>query len=259
MDQLDSYTLSMRVAFKGTLDGKALDTADIYTRTFSLNPPAHFTIIQTYDDKGSQTTIVRGWVGDVLYSRAGLDAPCTAQVVSSTDHPALNPAILLRPMVQGKEMGRETVNGVQARHFVMDTLQNANTQISGDVFIADPIAYVAKYSMAVKGGEEYFGKGLKGEETTTFEVRDPGAKKPVAIPAGCPPAVIDLPATPDATNVSRSLSQLDYTTASGIAKTTTFYQEQLKTLGWTLESSSVAPERSQPAPGVGPIPIFQSS
>jgi hypothetical protein len=254
LDQLDSYALSLRVSFKGIQDGQTVDMIDLYTRTYSLDPAMLFTTIQTTDDNGKPTTFLRGWIDDVLYMRAGLAEPCTARVVSSADHQTFNPAVLLRPIMQGKEMERETMNGVPARHYVMDTLQNANTQISGEVWIADPGAFVVKYVMFLKGGEEYFGKGNQGEQMIEYEVRDAGAKKPVAIPVDCPPPVTDLPAMPDATDLTRSLTQLSYTTASGIAETAAFYQEQMKALGWDLESSSAPSASAQEPTGMGAIP-----
>ncbi len=250
LDKLDSYDLTLRVSFKGTRGAQTVDATDLYTRSFSLNPAAQFTTIQTTDDDGKPTMLMQGLVGDVQYVRTGQNEPCIAQMVSSTDRHILNPVVLLKPILQGTGVGPEAVNGVPTRHYVMETLRNPDTEMSGEVWIAEKNAFVVKYALLVKGGEQYFGKGSKGEQTLAFEVRDVGAKKTVAIPKGCLPPVTDLPAMPDAANVKRSLMELSYTTASGLPKTVAFYQDQMKTLGWTLESSpsmSSQPSASEPA------------
>ncbi len=251
-DKLDSYDLTLRVSFKGTLDAQSVDSTDLYTRSFSLNPAAQFTTIQTTGDDGKSTVIMQGLVGDVQYARLGLDMPCTAHTATSADRRILNPVVLLKPIFQGKDTGPETVNGVPTRHYVMETLRNSDTEMGGEVWIAEKNAFVVKYVLLVKGGEQYFGKGRKGEETLALEVRDVGAKKTVAIPKGCLPPVTDLPAMPDAANVKRSLMELSYTSASGLPKTVAFYQDQMKASGWTLESS---PSMStQPPAGAPPVP-----
>jgi hypothetical protein len=257
LDSLDSYTFSLRVSFKGTREGAALDKTDLYTRTFSLSPPAQFTTIQTTDDDGKPVTLMQGFSGTVQYARAGLDEPCAVRARSATGGASFNPVVLLTPILQGNDKGPETVNGVPARHYVMDAVRNSNTQMSGEVWIAEPGAFVVKYALRVQGGEAYFGKGSEGEQTLAFEVREAGARKPVALPSGCPPPVVDLPAMADAANVTRSLSKLSYTTASGIAATEAFYREQMKALGWTLESNaapSEPPIAAQPPAGMGAMP-----
>lgn len=244
LDQLDSYNLTLRVSYKGTRDAQTVNVTDLYTRSFSLNPAAQFTTIQTTGDDGKPTLLVQGLAGDVQYARTGTAEPCTARTATSAGRRILNPVVLLKPFFRGQDMGPETVNGLPARHYVMETLRDADTEMSGEVWIAEKNAFVVKYALLVKGGEAYFGKGSKGEQTLAFELRDVGAKKSVVVPDGCPPPVTDLPAMPDATNVKRSLMELSYTTASGIAKTTAFYQEQMKALGWTLESMPTAPVQS---------------
>jgi hypothetical protein len=147
---------------------------------------------------------------------------------------------MLRPVWYGKEMGQETVNGVAARHYAIDasSLGQGPSEVSGDVWIADPGAFVVRYELRIKADEAYFGKGTKGEQTTVYELKDIGAKKEMALPAGCPPPVSDLPAMPDAADLVRGPFALTYTTASGMAKTVSFYQEKMKALGWILESSA---------------------
>lgn len=254
LDRLDSYTLSLRVSFKGTQDGQALDTTDIYTRAVSQEPPVQFTTIQTTDDAGKPASFLRGWVGDVLYMRAGSEEPCTARIVSSDDRESFNPAALIPPILQGKEIGLETVNGVSARHYAANAGQGPGAQMSADVWIAEPAGYIVRYSMSLKGGEEYLGRGRTGEKTLSFEINDAGARKPVAVPAGCPPPVMDLPALPGAANLDRSLSRLSFTTPASLEEAAAFYKDQMKALGWSLEASSTPPESSQPQSGALNLP-----
>ncbi len=251
LEKLDSYEMTLQISFKGSRDAQSVNTTDFYTRSFSLNPAAQFTTSQTTGEDGKPTLFMQGLVGDVEYARVGLDAACTAQTTAS-DHQFFNPVVLLRPFYQGKDMGQETVNGLPTRHYVMEPLRTAETEMSGDVWISDKNAFVVKYSALIKGGEQYFGKGIKGERTLTFELRDVGAKKTVAIPNGCLPPVTDLPAMADATNVKRSLAELSYTTASGLEKTLAFYEERMKALGWTMEATSSVP--AQPAASGPSIP-----
>jgi hypothetical protein len=159
---------------------------------------------------------------------------------------------LIKPFTQGKEIGLETVNGVSTRHYGTNA-QGANAQLNGEVWIAEPSGYIVKYSMSLKGGEEYFGKGIIGEQTISFEVSDTDANTPVPIPLGCPPPVTNLPAMPDAANLERSLSQVSFTTAASIDDTVAFYKDQMNLLGWNLESSSI-PSSTQLLPGSEQLP-----
>lgn len=254
VDQLTSYTVALRVSFKGTQDGQPLDTTEIYTRMVAQDPAAQFTTIQTTGEDGKLTTYLRGWVGDVLYMRGGSEAPCTARVISTADRQTFNPAALVNPIVQGNEVGLESVNGLSAHHYVINAAQGANAQISGEVWIAEPARYVVRYVMSLKGGEEYFGKGITGEKTISFEVSDAGANKPVALPEGCPPPLTNIPAMPDAAGLTRSLTQLSYTTTASMDDVAAFYKDQMKSLGWSLKSSSTASALTQPPSGLENIP-----
>lgn len=237
LENLESYTLLVQVGFKGTEKGRLIETTDFYTRSLTLDPPARFTIVQTTVD-GKNDIAIHGLVGDTLYSRTGSDVACLAGKSSMKDLRAIDPVYVLKPIRYGRDKGLETVNGATARHYVGDPISNASTLIKGEVWIAEPGNYVVKYALQVKGDESYFGEGTSGEQSIEYDLRDIAAKKAVAIPPGCPPPVLDLPALPDAVGVTRSLNQLSYTTVTGLSKTIAFYQERMKALGWTVESST---------------------
>ncbi len=239
LDALDSYSLVLRLSFKGMRDGQAVDSTDIYTHTVSRAPAAQFTTVQTTDPDGKPLRLLYGSIGQVRYTQGGADQPCRVRWgEAAAAGGALNPAQMLKPALRGKEAGRETVNGIPTRHYTLtassfDPVLQANA--SGDLWIAETGDYVVRYLLRVQGDEAYYGAGVQGEQTTALELTDVGAKKPVVPPAGCPPPFIDFPVMTDATQVVRTPWGVSYRTGAGLDKTAAFYKEQMKALGWVLE------------------------
>jgi len=103
----------------------------------------------------------------------------------------------------------------------------------GEMWIATDGGYVVKYLLTTTGKDDLFGDGVEGVLTWDYELT--GINQPVAIalPAGCPAVLADVPALPDATAVVNGPGDLSFDTATGITDVVAFYTGKLPPLGWT--------------------------
>lgn len=251
LDRLEGYDLTLHISFKGTQDGRPVETSNHYTHRVRHNPPAQFTTVEVTGVDAKPTKLVFGSAGNVQYAQTAADQPCTAQS-KSAGASAFNPATLLRPVRQAKFIGSETIGGTPARHYALDANSYGPgfpAETTGDLWLADAGGFVVKYVLRVRAGEAYFGKGNQGEQTTTFELAASGAA-PLVLPAGCPP-VSDLPAMSDASDLERTPWGLSYLTAADVRTIISFYIVQMKPLGWALQSSS--DQGSAASAGVGDV------
>lgn len=243
LERLDHYQYTFKIAFNGTRDGQKMAVETTYSRVWSRESKAQFSTIDTSNQDGKPVRLLFGSIGEAHYYRAGPDAPCEVgwgKPGSAEDE--LDPVTLLVPVRQAQPVGKETVNGVPSLRYAVDArafASAAGATVKGELSMAETGGYVTKYVLGIKGDESYWGKGLSGERTLDFEVRNAGVRQAVAPPAGCPAPQSDLPALPDAANVERTPWGIRYTTPARLEQVAAFYRERMKALGWELKSSFV--------------------
>ena len=90
-----------------------------------------------------------------------------------------------------------------------------------------------KYSLHIRGGKEYFGEGVEGEQSFEYKLSQVNAGIEPELPEGCLPVLMEIPAMADAYSLSRLPGVLAYSSASTPAAITEFYTGELPAMGWT--------------------------
>lgn len=233
LEQLSSYQLTLTISFKGQRDGQAWEWKDLDTRRFSRQPAAQFTTLTMRDENDQSLPIMYGNLDGAHYFQKGAEACQVSSGEQASNSEGLNPAALLPPIATVKEVGQETVAGVTSRHYAIAETSNG-LQTTGEVWLAEPDGYVIKYDLTLQAGEQFFGKGIEGTQTFHYEVSGINSLQAVALPAGCPAVLTEIPAMPDALNLVRRPGSMAFTTPSDLKSIQSFYQDKLKALGWTL-------------------------
>jgi hypothetical protein len=236
LDGLDSYHQELRIAFQGSNSGQAASFEDVYISDFQRQPLARFITMKTTDEQGHPSIITAGSIAEAHYYQPDQDKPC--MVKWGTQAPggaeAINPATFLPPVQSATDAGKETINGVAARHYQLKAEADM-AQGRGDFWLAEKGGYVVKYTLTIQGSQG--SSESKGDQTFTYELSKVNNEQAIALPEGCPAVLSNIPAMADATNLMRMPSALDYTSPSSVDTIGTFYQDQMKQLGWVLVSN----------------------
>jgi len=236
LDNLENYTASLTVSFKGTQTGQAIDQTDSYLQTEWPKLPAQFTSIHTRDDSGAPQVILSGAVGDAQYYQADPASPCTVDWGAAASGPAdFQPASLLPVVGAAKLADEQTLDGVATKHYTFDAASlglPSDATASGETWIAKTGGYVMKYVLDITGTDSVFGTGISGTRHMEYALSEVGAHAQVVYPAGCEPVLSDVPAMDDATDLVRLPGLLAYSTSSSAADIFAFYEDKLTAMGW---------------------------
>lgn len=244
LDQLDSYRLSMTVAFKGKRDGQPAGWNDVHTRVFSRQPAAQFTTLATRDENGQPLQRLSGSVDEAHYFQAGADQTCQVRWGESAEGgEQMNLTALLPPIARAKDIGQETVNGVPTRRYTIAEEANG-AQAKGELWIAESGGYVVRYDLSIQGNEQFFGPGIEGTQTFQYEVSEVNTLHDVPLPPGCPAVLTEIPIMPDAREVVRLPGSLSFATSSRLESAEAFYQAEMKAQAWELLARHA--EKAQP-------------
>jgi hypothetical protein len=136
------------------------------------------------------------------------------------------------------------LGGIATQHYTFNATSLSlpeGTIANGEVWIAKNGGYVVKYMLEITGADAFFGKGIQGTRQVEYSLSGVGANPEVVYPTGCEPVLADMPATEDASDVTRLPGLLEYSTNAATADILTFYTNQLTTLGWE-EVSGLGPD-----------------
>ncbi|HEX7542224.1 MAG TPA: hypothetical protein VF352_08845 [Anaerolineales bacterium] len=236
-----SYHAILTISFDGTQNGQTARWTDTYDVLANQNPPAHqLTLksepLQTNGPAGQQLTEVNG-----IRYELGADGSCTISQVKQGSSLAetMEPASLLPGILGAGAKGTETVNGIVSAHYAFDTrslTQQLTATSYGDIWVASQGGYVVSYIATVQGGADYFGQGLEGKRSYTYNLTVNNKPMTIDIPAICPAGMVDAPAMPDAQNLRQMPGVTTFTTPSDSTAATAFYQKQLPGAGWAVAS-----------------------
>ena len=167
---------------------------------------------------------------------------CTGEAVDAAadaSADAIDPASLLLPILSATAVGSETVNGVAATHYrfdaaglPIDPASVGGATVAGDAWIADAGGYLVRYALEVTPAAGATGSAATRQSWRYDLTTSPDA--PVALPDGCLPVPLDLPATADATDVRRTSGGLAYHAPSTPREVASFYWDRLLSDGWSL-------------------------
>jgi hypothetical protein len=180
-------------------------------------------------------------------ARASAKSPCRASV---EDKPTtqLEPASLLRPY-QGVTLSpsAEKQNGVSVKHGALDgkAVRTASqSKAEGEVWVAAQGGFIVRYVLQLDGGEDEWGKGVKGIMRWDYSLTpqtNPGGLLP---PVGCPLGMIDAPLPKDAADVNNTPGFLSLTIKMGVPEAANFFQKGISEKGWTKEDGGHISSRS---------------
>ena len=246
LSSLDSYRATFTMSFDGKdAEGQPEQSAWSFVEEYSKNPPAkrtRFTTSETGDASavGSFETIeVDGKTysifGDVCASAGAEEAP--------TADTTFSPSNVIGDIESSQFVGAETVNGVSAKHYVVDSSDilalGAYTQAKAETWVADPGGFVVKYTFEATGkGTLLFGTSdAEGTLRWDYEVTSVNQPVDITAPENCGGAPPDVPLMPDATDTSSFGELTSYTSASAFADVVAFYKEQMPANGWAEDTS----------------------
>lgn len=232
---LKSYHASLVQSVAGSLDGKPYDRETRYDLT-RLSGQIDF--IREIDGKDEPQPYFRIMTDGKAVSRwVSADESCRGTGGDAVKGEILEPASLLLPITSGVRVGSETVNKIPAIHYTFDEgglqLSDPKPSVQGEVWIAEQGGYVVKYSMKAAAPSKLTGKGYEVERGFEYELSEVDSIESIDLPEVCRRVPVDIPAMPDAVDVSLGNGSLSFTTPSSGSDVIDFYLEELKTLGWT--------------------------
>lgn len=246
LDKLTSYRITWRAEWKSTEAGKTDSGSWDWTEDYTAEPKArHLSMKSTDSKEPTKASGFEMWqIGDTTYMKGGEDEKCLSYssegAGNDIEQGLFNPSMLGR-IQDGKYVGRETVNGIPAKHYTYSSKEGTLMglgEVSGETWIAVDGGYVVKDVVHWKGSAGLFGlsdASGAGEGTWTWELSDANRPFTISPPAGCEGPQVDLPIMADAREKSRFGSMTSYKSASKVADVVAFYKEKLAAGGWTPE------------------------
>lgn len=236
LGNLDDYTATLTVSFKGTQAGQPVNQTDSYVQSEWPKLAAQFTSIDSMDDSGAHQVNLSGAVGEARYFQANPGSPCSVNWDAAAKVPAsFRPAFLLPAVTTAKLVDEQTLDGIASQHYTFDTASlglPSDASASGEVWIAKEGGYVVKYSLDINGSDSVFGVGTSGTRHLEYALSKVGAQAQVVYPAGCDPVLSDIPAMEDAADLTRLPGLLDYSTNATQNDIFAFYEDKLTAMGW---------------------------
>jgi hypothetical protein len=245
---LASYTATLALTFDGTRDGKPSTWTKTYTLMTSKSPAISQLTVDSSGDLTDLARVVRIDTDGVSYEKLG-DSACNATVADvGQPPPALfEPAAALTSVIGADPAGNDTVDGTPADHYTFDEKalgQAGQATSKGDMWVATTGGYIVKFNVTTSAKADYFGEGIEG--TATFNYAITGVNQPpaVAMPADCPPGLVNMQPLPDASDVVTTPGSLSFNTASSVADVAAFYQAEIPKAGWTLTTDPAVTDTS---------------
>ncbi len=235
MAELTSYKVTLTLSFDGTEDGQTQQWSSTQVLVYTKEPAARTLTIETTAELAECEPTLVGEMNGVTYE-VGADGICVTTVLDPSNSLIdwWDPTASLTGVIGAEEAGHETVNGVEADHYTFDerALGEEGIKSSGEFWVASQGGYIVRYLLTTTGGEDYFGKGMKGTLSLNYELTEINQPVEIPVPEGCSQGMVDAPRLADASNITSVPGFLEYESASSVAEAAAFYQEQLPTLGW---------------------------
>ena len=245
---LASYTATLALTFDGTRDGQPSKWTKTYTLLRSKSPAVNQLTVDSSGDLADLGRVVRIDGDGVSFEKLG-ESACNATVADAGQPlPALfEPAAALTSVIGADVAGSDTVDGTPSDHYTFDEKalgQDGRATSKGDVWVATTGGYIVKFDVTTSAKADYFGEGVEGTATFNYAVTGVGQPAAVAMPADCPPGLVNVQPLPDASDVVTTPGSLSFNTATSIADVVAFYQAEIPNAGWTLTSEPAVTDTS---------------
>jgi len=245
---LQSYHASFHQDVTGNLDGKPFERHTHIELTRASGQSDFTRELQGTDEQTSYFRAIA--TGKAVYRWNSLEETCQGEAGALLSGETLEPAGLLPLVLQTSKVGNETVNQIPTIHYHFD--QNAlpvtepKPSISGEIWMAEQGGYLVKYTLNAAMPSKTTGIGLEVAQSWTYELSQVNSVESITLPIGCMAVPVDIPAMPDATNVSRRSGIMEYETASNASQVVDFYFHNLGPLGWTAKQAEPTGELKIP-------------
>jgi hypothetical protein len=235
LENLGHYRTTLRLIFKGTIDGKPSESVQQFSHTSWRQEAADFVSLDLIAEDGSLTTVVTGHVGQARYSQPAVDQACGVSWEEAAPGAApFDPSSMLRPFQLGAGVGQETVNGVRAHAYRLasDAVAFPGTEAQGEVWIAVSGGYLVRYHLELTGGPDFFGAGRSGTQTFDYDLTEVNNGQGVAYPPGCAPVLSELPVPGDATGLVRLPGFLTFDSPSTPSEVIRYFDQYFADESW---------------------------
>jgi len=242
LSELDSYRT--RISFQWIPDGGTPETWSM-EQEYTREPLAQRWTMQAGEDASESIEWVQ--IGDTAWFCGG--GSC-AQSQQSAEEMAesFGEGMVFEPedFTSGYDtrfIGKETVNGVSARHYALDLsaaeaamlAQGEVSDVEADFWISDESSlptFVVRFTMSwTETREEQEGSG-----SLTYDVSDVNAPITIEAPEGAAGMPDDVPSYPNATDLLVMEGMASFSTADDVATVADFYHTELAAQGWSNES-----------------------
>ena len=238
LSDLTSYKATLVMSFDGTEAGQPQQWSKTYVMLAAKEPATRqLTIEKTGNLSDLDAVFMAESDGAAYEQREGND--CIAAVIEEGNSLSerLEPIGFMNGVIGADEAGNETVNDVAANHYTFDERafgQLDIAQSTGELWVASDGGYVVKYLLTTKGNADYFGEGIEGTITWDYELTEINQPLTITLPDNCPGGMVNAPLLADASNILNMPGILTYDTATSLADTAAFYQQEIPKLGWEL-------------------------
>jgi hypothetical protein len=242
---LAHFRAEVTIATKAQASGETIDRTDSYSLAVWKAEKAAFETVDSWNDDGQEIFLTLGTVDKAGYALLGGNTGCqTFWDDTNIKVDAGNLSPLLYPLKSGSAAGDETVNGIAAHAYSInsDFLGLNDVKASGKVWMAVSGGYLVKYHVELSGGTSLFGEGATGTRTVDFELSEVNSGAPVSYPGDCLPVLTDIPATDDAQDVQRMPGNLRYSSGSSPDQVQSFYEKYFSGQKWIELDQSPLPE-----------------
>jgi len=236
---LDSYTIFFSMSFEGTKDGQPDTWTWTMEETFRKDPPAKHVMM---NGSGSSTEAFSGMetieVDGNTYSKFGDICVSSQAGAAPQANATFSPSDIIGDIKGAQFVGVESINGVPARHYNVDTSSFMTignySSAKGEAWVADPGNFVVKYVFEATGKDTFFGGSGDSEGTLHWDYEVKNVNQPVDIqaPEDCGGAPADIPTMPDAKDTSSFGEMTTYSSPSPFEDVVNFYKEQMAAGGW---------------------------
>jgi hypothetical protein len=244
LGSLDSYESTFNMSFEGTKDGESDSWTWVMEEAYIKNPPAKRS---SFTSTGANAEAAGGFetieVDGKTYSRFGEMCASSDSSEAPEANTTFSPSDIIGDIRTSQLVGVENINGVSAKHYVVDANSiialGGYTNAKGEAWIADPGNFVVKYLFEATGKDQFFGGDTNTEGTIRWDYEVKSINQPVEIkaPEDCGGAPADIPIMADAKDQSAFGEMTTYASPSAFEDVVNFYKEQMPANGWSEDTS----------------------
>lgn len=239
LEALTSYRAVLTLRFTGARDGRAENWVGTYEVEVSREDP-EFRQVRVISaglsgDEAAPPAFMAEANG-LRFEQVGDDA-CTVEAAAGATplSETWEPARMLSPLSGADVAGAVEYDHQAASRYGFDARARGEAEwvdSEGQVTVATQGGYVLHYAVTTRGGEDYFGEGVKGALHWEYYLSEVNQPRALRLPANCPEALAGLAPMPDAADFDYTGDVATFRTDAGIEAVMAYYHEQLQALGW---------------------------